>query len=151
MASRWPRSDAPRRWFVARRVSDHEVRLRIAPKQTSRKALGNVRAPIDVELRLTASGTGEDAVVEVRLVPVVTAGFYANLLYPGAGIFFGAWALFGALVAVPVAVAVVLAITWPRRLFEDVKELRNKVSGALGPVLLEEERGGGYRSDGGAS
>ncbi len=151
VSSRWPRSNAPRRWFIARVVSARELRLRIAPKQSPWRFLGNIRDSIDLELRLTASGSEGDAVVEARVVPVFTAGFYASFLSPGVGIFFGAWVLFGGAMAVLITAAVILGLVWPRRLFEDAKELRSKVSAALGPALLEEDAVDGYRSDGGSS
>ena len=135
---RWPRSNEPRRWFIAKSMPDNELRLRIAPPMAYRRAVGNVRRAIEVELRVAATADGEGSRIEARYALVPTALFFGAMSFPGIGILLMGWAIAGWL-GIPVAIGIWFAVVWPHNLRNDTKELRNKLSAALGPVLVGQE------------
>lgn len=135
---RWPRSNEPRRWFIAKAMPGNELRLRIAPPSAHRRSLGNVRRAIEVELRVTAIADGDGSSVEARYALSPTALFFAAIFVPGLSILLMGWLIAGWL-GVPAAIGTWLAVVWPRNLREDTKELQNKLSAALGPVLAGQD------------
>lgn len=141
---RWPRADEPRRWFIACARPDGALRLRIAPEQLDRPALGHARTPVDLELRVVATPDGDGSAVVAHFVPVFTASFWAWLVFRGGPIIMASWLILGPL-GVPLGIAAFLGMVWPSRLRDDAQQLRNKVSAALGPVLAQDDAAAIYR------